>query len=453
MAAESDEQSTSDSSEDEEEIDLKSNNLRTFVDFESDDSAPNVVVRSFFRDCYYHPKILCHKDFLFFRTFLEKVGGMSFTLPLDSPYHENHDDTTFCVDLDDKMLVELKRRFQTANDELWASIIPLQRRNDLGLSIFKWNLVPMTMCYLQLYIDYCRQRLRESEPEKEQNVDEYVLEFSAKFNIARNKDVEDTLKGDIEATRLRKLSNKVEPSSNLDFETINKECPSPPKAKTKNKLSASTKKKAKYNDKSDSSSETDSSSQESNCSEYKGKYSVKKKKSKKRNGITTQMAKVANGVIKKPSSGKPNGAIRKPSSVKANGAIRKPSSVKPNGAIRKPPIGKPNGAIKKLFGGKPNGTVNKVNGVIKKPSSGKPNGVTPNGIHKSPISPPGPLLRCNICQPRRHFSTKRILYKHMTQFHSTARRCLVTCKCGSKIRKERYEFHKEFCKKHVIVIS
>lgn len=84
--------------EDEEEEDTWKSGFRTVVDFESDDSLANLTVKTFLRDCYLHPKILCHKQFKFVRDFMGEATGISFQLPVESPYLMDHEDDTICVD-------------------------------------------------------------------------------------------------------------------------------------------------------------------------------------------------------------------------------------------------------------------------------------------------------------------------------------------------------------------
>lgn len=68
---------------------------RTFIDFEND-SIPSRTVQTFLRDCCRHPKILFHKDFKFFRSYLKEVAEVSVA---ESSYNDDHDDKTFCVDV------------------------------------------------------------------------------------------------------------------------------------------------------------------------------------------------------------------------------------------------------------------------------------------------------------------------------------------------------------------
>lgn len=84
--------------DEEEEEDTWKGGFRTVVDFESDDSLANLTVKTFLRDCCLHPKILCHKQFKFVRDFMGEATGISFQLPVESPYLMDHEDDTICVD-------------------------------------------------------------------------------------------------------------------------------------------------------------------------------------------------------------------------------------------------------------------------------------------------------------------------------------------------------------------
>lgn len=105
---------------------------------------------------------------------------------------------------DDNWLKELQERVEISEDDdeedevvqdyYWASIIPIRRRSDLGLIIFKWESHPLSISLLELYVQYCK-----STPKMELNsvVDNrthtcasYIDRFLRSFKCDRNADVE-----------------------------------------------------------------------------------------------------------------------------------------------------------------------------------------------------------------------------------------------------------------------
>lgn len=76
----------------------------------------------------------------------------------------------------------------------------------------------------------------------------------------------------------------------------------------------------------------------------------------------------------------------------------------------------------------------------------------PNGLKKPPVTPSkAPKITCDICRPSKMFASWKYLFRHMKKYHGSKKRVLMTCKCGRKVRKEKFTFHQRYyCSKSLV---
>lgn len=274
------------------------------------------------------------------------------------------------------------------------------------------------------------------------------------------------LQGDIEARRKRQEENKEEPKSSKELAYLMQ-------ANKKNfntmssysTLNCGTNGWRTTDDSSISDDASSSSSSGSSFnSEYRGKYTVGglrrpyrrkvKKKVKYRNRTKTSMKAVAKLVVGKSSKGK---AVNKgEDKIKVNGdgggggggegaRAKTPTITISSGSSGNGEAESGSSASGKSEAGSSSGssTSESINNTpTKKPPNGLIPRVTPSKSQK---------ITCDICRPSKMFAGWKYLFRHMAKWHDSKKAELVTCKCGRKVRKEKYSFHQRYyCSKSLV---